>query len=167
MKLTGKSINRKLTSLTKTQLVRNEKKVPHIWILAADNHLARIYIKINNQMELIGEAEPEEHFIEAEINNKITGWTAGAEGSMAHHKFEPHSKGSRQQTLSFAREISYFLGQVEIIDVFDKLVVISPPEMLHALRSSFSQFLNDRIIVEIDKDLNKLDDKEFEKIVWF
>ena len=171
MKLTGKLADDGLTSFTKKPALRNGRKTPRIWILAADNHLARIYKKINIHMKLIGEAEPDINSIETKINNKTMGRMVSAAGSTVHHKFEPYTNESRQEELHFAREISDFLAQIETADVFDRLVVIAPPKMLGDLRSNFSKLVKNRIVAEVDKDLTKLNDKDFEKavkkIIWF
>ena len=171
MKLTGKLLDEGLVSFTKKPPLKSGRKTPRIWILVADNHLARVYKKNYNRMELIGEAEPEESLIESEINNKTMGRIASAAGSTVHHKFEPHTNASRQEELTFAREISDFLEQVETADVFDRLIIIAPPKMLGDLRSNFSKLVKNRIVAEVDKDLTKLNDKDFEealkKIIGF
>lgn len=171
MKLTGKLLEDGLVSFTKKTPLKNGRQTPRVWILAADNYLARLYKRINNDLELIGEAEPDESLFESEINNKTMGRMVRATGSTAHHKFEPHTNKSKQEALNFARDISDFLEQIETADVFDKLVVIAPPKMLGDLRSSFSELLKKRIVGEVDKDLTKLNNQDFEKalkkIIWF
>ncbi len=160
-----------LVSFTKKPPLKNGKKTARIWVLTADNHLARIYKKVNNRMELIGEAEPEKSLVESEINNKTMGRMVSAAGSTVHHKFEPHMNETRQEELTFAREVSNFLERVKTADAFDRLVIVASPKMLGNLRSNLSKLVKSLIIAEVDKDLTKLNDREFEKaiekIVWF
>ena len=53
MKLTGKLREEGLHSFTEKPALKNGRTTPRIWILAADNHLARIYKKIQTHMILM------------------------------------------------------------------------------------------------------------------
>jgi protein required for attachment to host cells len=169
MKLTGKLLDKGLAAFTPKLALINGRTDPRLWILVADDSLARFYRKTNNQMELIGEAEPAS--FASEINNRTIGRMVGATRGTAHHKLEPHMEEVRQDELQFSRKISNFLGQAEATDVFDRLIVIAAPRTLEDLRSNFSKPLKNRIIAEVDKDLTKLKDKDLEqaleKIIWF
>ena len=171
MKLIGKLADEGLVPFTHKPLLKSGRKIPRIWILAADNFLVRIYKKTSNRMELIGEAEPNISSIETEINNKTLGRMVSAAGSTVHHKFEPNDNESRHDELIFVHDVSKFLEQLETADVFDRLIIVASPKMLGDLRSNLSQSVKCRVIIEVDKDLTKLGNEDFEKaikkIVWF
>lgn len=170
MRLTGKLMKDGLVAFTQKPALRSGRKTPRIWVLAADGNFARFYRKINNHMELIGEASPEVEFA-TEVSNKTMGRIVSAARSTVRHKYEPHMEENRQNELMFARELSDFLEQVEEADVFDRLIIAAAPRMLGDLRANFSKLVQNRIVAEVDKDLTKLKNKELEKalekIIWF
>lgn len=171
MKLTGKLKGENFKLLKKKSGLKSRIKSPRILVLAADAHLARIYLKENNIFELIGEAEPEEKNIESEINNSALSRMAGAPNNKAHQKFEPRLNETDYKKYFFSQEISKLLEKIEPLNIFDKLIIIAPPKMLGHLRSNLSEKIKKFIIAEVDKDLTKLKDREFEtalkKIIWF
>ena len=142
-----------------------------VGVVAADNHLARIYRRVNSHIELIGEAEPEKNSILSEINNKTVGRMKNIAGGSAHHKFEPSENASTYQKMIFTNDISNFLEKIEKENTFDKIIIIAPPKMLGDLRKILSPHVKDRIVAEFDKDLTKLNDNDFkaalQKIIWF
>jgi protein required for attachment to host cells len=171
MKLTGKLFDEGLSAFTQKPALINGRQTPRLWVLVADSNLARFYKKTGSQIELIGEAEPAQASIEAEINNKTMGRMVSAAGSTVYHKFEPHMEEARQDEIQFSRQISNFLEEAEAADTFDRLIVIAAPRTLGDLRSNFNKPLKSRIVAEVDKDLTKLKDKDLEqaleKIIWF
>ena len=115
MKITGKLKNEGLAAFAKKPSLKNGKRIPRILIIAADNHLVRIYQKINGHMELIGEGEPVKNFADKKMEHPAE--------STTQDKSVSHTKESKQQGLIFARDISDFLEQAEMANAFDRIYV--------------------------------------------
>ncbi len=73
--------------------------------------------------------------------------------------------------IHFANDITNFLEQVETFDVFDRLIIIAIPKILHELNISFSKLVENKIVAEIYKDLTGFKEEnlkeELNKILWF
>lgn len=171
MKLTGKLKEDGLEPFSQVNIGAFGHRLPRIWVLVADYGFARIYQKIGDRMEIIGEIESNEVAVETEINNNTMGRMISSAGSTVRHKLEPHMKEIKQSELHFAKDISRFLTESENSYLFDRLIIAAAPKMLGDLRNNIGRTLKNRIIAEVDKDLTKLKNKELrkalEEIIWF
>jgi len=122
-------------------------------------------------VDLIGEAEPEDIYIESEVNNKTMGKMTNISKNGVHHKFELHLNSLRKKEKSFVKDIIEYLTKIENAGICDKIVIIAPPKILGYLRKKKLSQIQNKVLVKIDKDLTKLDDPDFEKaikkIIWF
>ncbi len=170
MKLTGRIADQGLTAFKEKFKLWHGRRAPRIWILVADEGVAKIFRKDDGHLESIGEARPEELTV-IELSNRSMGRMASAAGSTVQHKFEPHMAASRQEELSFVRDLAEWLDAAESMDVFDRLILVASPRTLGELRSVISNPVQGRIAAEIDKDLTKLSTfdlrKALDDILWF
>jgi protein required for attachment to host cells len=170
MKLTGQIAKQGLKAFAKKPVLRAGRKVPRIWVVVADNGVARIFRKPDKHLELIGEAVPDET-MQARMTNKTVGRVAIGGGNAIHHKYEPHMEQSHQDALQFARDIADWLDNAEAAEAFDRLVLVAAPHMLGDLRTVMSKSVEGRIAAEIDKDLTKMNEialrKALDEILWF
>ena len=145
MKLQGK--------LTQNELFASEQaehhKMPRILIVVADERIARVFKKLHDHLELIGEAFP----------------------THGHHKLGTHQKPSHNDAMNFSHDLSSWLEEEAKADSFDHLVLVAAPKTLGALRPRLHKSIQDRITAEISKELTKMNKKELEEelkeIVWF
>jgi len=170
MKLSGKIAEEDFKAFTQKVKLWHGRKVPRIWVIAADEGIARIFRKDDGHLECIGEARPEA-LTETELSNKSMGRMASAASSTVQHKFEPHMKACRHEALFFARELADWLDRAERADVFDRLVLVAAPRTLGDLRAVITDNVQSRIAAEIDKNLTKLNESDLRKalnnILWF
>jgi len=169
MKLTGKIAQGSLKDLDKKHLSAGKRKTPRIWIMAADGHIARIFRKNGEQLELLGEATPAT--TRDNPTNKSVGRVASSAGSSVHHKYEPHMEARQQQTLSFVHTLADWLDKAAGEDAFDRLVLAATPQILGDLRKVLSKEVHTRVVAEVNKNLTKHDEtalrNDLAKIVWF
>jgi protein required for attachment to host cells len=170
MKMTGK-IQDNLKEFSSKPLITRPYKIPRIWVMVADQHIARIFEKVEKKrLESIGEAHPD-LLEKAEISNKSLGRVASSGGGSVHHKYEPHMNAGRQESLSFVHELSDWLDKAVQEDAFDQLVLVAPPQTLGELRKVLKPPVHARILAELNKDLTKMNklalQEELTKTVWF
>ena len=145
-------------------------KAPRIWIVVADQRIARIFQKTgSNRLELIGEAFPTK-------TQRVKGKPDNSMGRVisfggAHHKLEPHAKPGRHDAENFAHDLSLWLENAVREDLFDRLVLVAAPKTLGDLRQRLSKSVQSRITAEVNKELTKFSEKalqeELKEIVWF
>ncbi len=142
-------------------------KAPIVWVLIADDHVARLFERTIEGIKPFGEARLAHRA--KEVPNRSLGRTAGA-GSL-RHKLTPHVTADEKDTLSFIQDVATRLDQAANENAFDRLVLAAAPKTLGRLRRLLTAPVQDRIVAEIDKDLTKMGEKalqaELEKIVWF
>ena len=170
MKLSGIVHGHGLKTFQRKNPFIHGRRAPRIWIVVADEKIAKIFKKMDGHIELIGTAMPEAD-VESGLDNEFLGRMVSAAGSTLHHKFEPHMEESFQPEIVFAREFSRWLNFAETQDTFDRLVLIAEPKTLGYLRSFMPKAVESRIVAEIDKDYTKLRSKELRAalndLVWF
>ncbi|MCE9508292.1 MAG: host attachment protein [Alphaproteobacteria bacterium] len=169
MKFTGKIAQESLKNIGKELADDSAKKIPRIWILVADKHIAKIFRKKGEHLEFLGDAVPE--IVHDDPTNKSVGRVVSSSGGSVHHKYEPHMDASQQESLSFARALADWLEKAVQEDAFDRFVLVAPPHILGDLRKTMSKEVHTRIVAEVNKELTKHDEasllKELADIVWF
>ena len=133
-------------------------KRKRIWILVADGARARLLVhepskngfKPALDREFIGTNLPSR-----EIASDRGGRALGGD-RQASHGVQPKSDPHRYEEEMFAREIASALEKGRKHDAFDQLIVVAPPRILGVLRSSFTKPLQERIKVELNKDLTSV-----------
>jgi len=168
MILTGK-IQDPPTDFSKKPDITNGYKTPRTWVLVADGHVARFFEKDKNGIHPIGEAFPDA--LETEITNKTVGRVASSGSGGIRHKYEPRLGEARQDEVYFIRQLSNWLDRAVQEGLFDRLALIAPPQALGELRQALKKPVRDRVVIEVNKDLTRLNrltlQEELAKIVWF
>lgn len=167
MKISGKLAEPAATQPHRSPTGQHHK-VPVVWILAADTHIARLYRKnSDHSLEGFGEIEPSKH--------RKAGGTLGRLISSCsraiHHRLEPRMTPQRKEALTFIHELALWLDAEARKNAFDRLVLAAAPRTLGDLRQVLTQPVQTRIAAEVDKDLTKMNERELhaelERIVWF
>ncbi len=130
------------------------------WLLLADEKIARIFAKHGKQLEAIDEMQSALP-VPIGIHNDTLG-RGGAAGS-GRHKYEPSMAESRQEQVSFAREIGAVLSTALNKGDFDKLLVVAAPAMLGYLRDNLPKNVQAAISVEVNKQLTGHTKPELER----
>lgn len=133
------------------------RKVPHIWVLVADDHVARIFSKQGSDISFVAEIMPAERETVA-LTNKSVGRVASSSTASIHHKYEPRFTRSQKDMFSFARRVSTWLEDEAGNGSFERLVLIAPPRMLGNLRKALSPHVGGFVIAEFGKDYTKTDE---------
>ncbi len=171
VKLKGKIANDGFKAVSGNHYIAGNHKIPRIWVIVADRHIVRIFMKPDGHLELIGEATPSMKERRKGTPNHSLGRVASSGSGAVHHRLEPRSAPGEKEALSFAHDIADWLDRAVAEDAFDRLVVIAAPHTLGDLRKVLTQKTQGRIIAEINKDLTKMNEKalwtELEKILWF
>lgn len=171
MKLTGRIATHGFEAVSEVHYAPGHHKTPRIWILIADNHLARIFRKPERHLELIAEAEPSETRGKEAIPNNAIGRVVSSSGKSVRHKLEPHMAPGEKEAQSFVHDIAAWLDEAVRENAFDRMILIAAPKMLGELRKALSGAIQNRIVAEVNKDLTKMPlgdlEEELEKIVWF
>lgn len=79
-----------------------------VWILVADEGIARLFRRDGNKLAVLGEIVPVA--LEGnDLTNKYVGRVASSSMRSLHHKYEPHMNESRKSALAFMHEIADWL----------------------------------------------------------
>ncbi|MBI3440812.1 MAG: host attachment protein [Proteobacteria bacterium] len=153
MQLTGKIATGDLRDFGEMQLSASHHKIPLVWVIVADEHIAKIFRKNGPHLECLGEASPDLNHVS--LTNKSVGRVVSSGGGVIHHKYEPHAKASQHQGFFFTLRLAQWLDTAVNDNAFDRLVLVAAPRMLGNLRKSLSKRVRARVIAEINKDLTK------------
>lgn len=136
-----------------------QHKVPRVWIIIADKHMAKIFSKAGNSIEMIGEAWPSENKQE-DMKDKNTGRIMSPSGKILHIEYEPAMSPIRRKAFRFAHEIADWLDNSLQKDAFDRLILVAPPQTLGDLRAAINKPVLSRLVAEINKDMTKLNEND-------
>lgn len=145
-------------------LVHGQKK-PRLWVITADEGIAKIYLRENDKLSLIGEAVPDDSLQRDLTNIGVGRVVSSGGGGTVRHKYEPHMDAGRQDGLEFAHDLVAFLEKAIQADALDQIALFFAPRMLGYVRSALPEAVRARIVAEIDKDYTKSDLKILEKKV--
>lgn len=166
MKLQGK-----ITQIASTDTQPSgHHKIPRVWIVVADQRIARIFKKSNSHLELIGEALPTHRQRAKGMPDDSMGRVTSLH-AYAHHKLTPTQEPGRQDAMNFAYDLSAWLEEAVQSDLFDRLILVAAPRTLGDIRPRLHKTVQDRVIAEINKELTKMNERqlfeELKEIVWF
>ena len=146
------------------------QKAPAIWIVIADQKIARIFKKSDSHLELICEASP----IIQEHNEKDT--LDDFMGRIIHFpkanpKLQTNLQPGRRNAINFAEDLSQWLKNAAEAESYDRLILIAAPRTLGDLRPRLHKSVQNRIAAEVNKELTNLDyyalKKELREVMWF
>lgn len=167
MRLTGNIVDKGPYALSPMPEDDQGHHKARIWIIVANEVIARIFRKTDGHLEEIGLASADA-FVEKEFNNRCLGHMAGDVNHQMHHKLSGHND---HHSFQFTHDIADWLVDVEAMRLFDRLVLVAAPKTLSDFRRILSSNVQSHIVAEIDKDFTKMNGKElFEalnKILWF
>lgn len=131
---------------------------PTIWVLVADAARARLFEVEQPQLTLRPALEEEligTNLPSREIASDRPGrsFDSGGEG---RHAMEPSTDPARHAQGEFARDVARLVDQKRESGLFDRLVVVAPPQFLGDLRALMPQQLKAAVSAEVAKDLSKL-----------
>jgi protein required for attachment to host cells len=130
------------------------------YIVVADSHSARIFVKNNKQcsLELI-------HEIAADLDlkeHKKPAKTYSQNGSL-RHGVEPHSDPKDVEQQNFAHNVVTFIDDALKQNKFEELTLIAPPKMLGVLNNNLGDQLLKKVVQKIDKNITDLKIEELEE----
>jgi protein required for attachment to host cells len=169
MKLNGRIARENLESIGQERPHPAVHGVPRIWLVAADDHVARIFRKSGDLIEPLGEILPED--IHKNATNKTTGRVVSSGDASIRHKYEPHMQARYENDAHFSRQLAEWLDEAVGKNAFDRLIMAAAPHTLGLLRQFLSRRTHERIAASISKDLTKHDAEalreDLTKILWF
>lgn len=155
MKLTGKLAEESLETLGGNGNTKKQHMPARVWVMVSDMNSARIFKKDGKQLAFLGAFEPTGTARE-DLSNGSIGNVAASSGGSLHHQYAPHMNASRHDELLFTREVAGWLDDAVAKNSFDRLVLVSPPQMLGEFRRAFSKRVTARIMADMNKDLTKM-----------
>jgi protein required for attachment to host cells len=159
MKLTGPLFEQGFSAAEAEATLLRGQKPPRLWVITADEGIAKFFRRESGRLILIGEAVPEES-LQGDLSNANVGRVVSSGGGgTVMHKYEPHMEAGRQDAVLFAKDLAVFLEEAVKAEAFEKLVLFAAPRMLGYLRAALSDPVGRRIAYEADKDYTKLGSK--------
>jgi protein required for attachment to host cells len=139
-------------------------KAPTTWLVVADAGGARLFevdpnAVLNRTPHTTLKADPAPS---REIASDRPGRTFDSAGEGRHHKApptDPHRYEKKRFAHTLAERLETAVNRHEV----ERLVVVSPPQLLGDLRAAMSSVLQAAVAAEIDKDLTKLPPHELER----
>ena len=128
------------------------------WILIADG--ARAHIIANEGpgkglKTIPGQDYTGTNLPTRELGTDKPGRTFDRAGVGRHSK-EPRVDWHRFEKHKFAKSMAKVLDKAAGQGVFDRLILVAPPEILGELRSSLGKLASDRVVAELARDLTNL-----------
>lgn len=169
MKLTGALAEKGFHAFDMEPRTHAGHEIPRLWIIVADRVKARIYRKLHEKLELLGDAvatSGASHLGKSE-NYKV----ARAGGSGGGHGQDPRQEDQHHEDMAFIHTLASWLEEAEREKAFDRLVLVAAPHTLGEIRSVLSKAVQGRVTTEVNKDLTKLSENDLrdhlKDIVWF
>jgi protein required for attachment to host cells len=127
------------------------------WVVVVDAQRMRILAtsgigKGLRQIQVF--ANPAGHGFARDLGSDRPGRTRESLGK-TRHALEPHVDPHRQAKHDFAAELAHHLEAAARAKIFERLVLVAPPQMLGDLRACLGRLATARLIAEIPKDLGK------------
>lgn len=116
---------------------------PRLWVMVADFRVAKIYRRVANKLELIGEA------------------THVDDQAGAPHQLEPGKKPDIDvQDIGFMKHMAGYLAEAGREKAYDRIVLAAAPRALGTLRKYMDKHMEARIAAEISRDLTHMTPQE-------
>ena len=171
MKMSGKIANDGFEAVSGDHFVTRHHKIPRIWVVLADRHIMRVFMKPDGKLEQIAEAHPGGEGIGMKAAGHDGGKIASSANMHIRHRLESGKTPDEKEEIKFVRDMAVWLDQAVEANSFDRLILAASPKMLGDLRKTLSDSVQSRIVAQIDKDLTKMQEKdlleELQEIVWF
>lgn len=142
--------------------------MPTTWIVAADEHRARIF-EVEGANAALREIEdflnPEGRMREQDLNKDAKGRYFGKGERMMGHTAEPNVSKSQHAQDLFAKQVSAYLEQARNEHRYDKLRLIAFSKFLGLLRKNMSKEAQRLVEDEVDKEISGLEKREIEQYI--
>lgn len=141
-------------------------KTPETWMLVADGAEARLFRidRPEHRLELLKEKEwARSREKTSEIVSDRQGRAFSSAGPGQRSGMEPHTDPQRYEKEQFARELAEMLREAVVQGQVERLVLVAAPRTLGDLRAALAAPVAERVALEIDKDLVRLDQAQLEK----
>jgi protein required for attachment to host cells len=133
-----------------------------IWVINTNSNLCRIYNyhKVPAQLTLLKELKHPE--ARAKNSAYLTSDKPGKyiAGDSAHGSYSPHTDPKTVEIEKFSREIASELDHARKVNSFEKLIIITPPQMSGLLLNQLDKHVKERVTHKFQKDLLHLSEKE-------
>lgn len=171
MKITGKVANDGFKAVSAEHYITSRHKIPRIWIVVADRHKFRVFMKPDGHLEQIAEGFPHAEGHTQDISDHTFGRIVSSASVYIRHSLSSGKKPAEKDAVKFVKDIAAWLDEAVKEDSYDRLVLAASPKMLGDIRKVLSYNVHARITAEINKDLTKMraDEilEELKEIVWF
>ena len=142
--------------------------MPTTWIVAADEHRARIF-ELEGANAALHEIEdfinPEGRMREQDLNKDAKGRYFGKGERMMGHTAEPNVSKSQHEQDMFAKQVGAYLEQARNEHRYDKLRLIAFSKFLGLLRKNMSKEAQHMVEDEVDKEISGLEKREIEQYI--
>lgn len=133
--------------------------VPTYWFVVANSTRARVIAITGRQgqpTEIAAWVHPESRLHEQELTSDLPGRSFDSHGQ-GRHAVSARTSPKELEARHFAREIVERLDKARGDRVFDRLVLVAPPQFLGLLRKNLSAPMTKLIAAEVAKDLTTLE----------
>lgn len=122
------------------------------WFVLINSERALFYRRHHRDLEFMGGATPHIAY-EKEEGNRSFGRIRAGMNSTVRHSFSPSDASARHEEFLFLCSLSDYLDEACDRDAFDELVLIAAPETLGMLHGILSDRLEERVRMELSRDL--------------
>ena len=133
-----------------------------IWVINTNSNVCRIYDyqKAPGALTLLKELKHPES--RGKKENYLTSDKPGAytAGDVAHGTHSPHTDPKTVEIEKFSREIASELDHGRKVNLFEKLIIITPPQMSGLLLNQLDKHVKEKVTHKFQKDLLHLSEKE-------
>ncbi|MCG8381928.1 MAG: host attachment protein [Gammaproteobacteria bacterium] len=129
------------------------------WIIAAESSRARIFTVSSPSSpleELETLAHPESRLHERNMVSDLPGKHADKDGRQrgsGHHAFQEKIEPKDQELIYFAKWLADHLADAHNKGSYKRLIIVAAPAMLGALRQGLPERIQQKVILEVDKNV--------------
>lgn len=138
------------------------------WIVAADEHRARIFEADNLRApfrEIEAFLNPEARLREQDLNTDANGRYSGKRGLVNGSSAEPDNSAVLHKTTLFSKSVSDYLDKARIEHRYDQLTLIAFPKFLGMLRQNMSKEVQQLVTKEVSKNISGLESRQIKQYV--
>lgn len=139
-------------------------KAPDTWALVTDGGRARIVALKRHPAEfeeIVEWTSPTRHRSSRSLESDASGRSHNVKGPGTHVR-EPRSNARDQEEQRFIEKLLERLAQAQGAGEFGSLVLVADPRSLGRIRDQISNGLRQRVVLELNLDLTKLDSRDLQ-----
>lgn len=137
-----------------------------IWIVAANEHRARIFEMENGQsplQEIQDFLNPDARLRNQDIDTDAKGRYYGKGERMIGHTAEPDISALQHKAELFSKSVCAYLEKARVEHRYDKLALIAYPKFLGLLRKNLGKGVQQLIETELPKDISGLEPRQIDE----